>query len=400
VASENNFSAVTNFLATPGTSNHVEFDYDQVQESGTNITSNFLSQIDDECSQSAYTELSSHHYRNEEGFNEDVYNSEEEEDDLNLHLSDGNESDGNTDDEDNIPINFRNALILNEQYQSELRNLIETLQASLKENEERQQKLTEEINDISCGKPLEDQDNTPSQNSIISRNPVTVFHAPYFKDVNLYTHPPNQDKIVKDANGELDLYLTNPRELNETEKNELVDAVRKNAIEKRLVSVKKQEKIIFSQMCKAGISVDERYALEKRMRKLYSEEKDIKSLPDSVLFRNKDEEYDWMMIAAKVFKRSISHSTIRLMWKNLLHPMINRNSWTKAEDELLLRIVNSPDQDGLFHARKNWDAIANILGTGRNAFLCFNRYQMKHNPVTTNRNWTKTEDFKLRQLVS
>ena len=95
-----------------------------------------------------------------------------------------------------------------------------------------------------------------------------------------------------------------------------------------------------------------RYALEKRMRKLYSEEKDIKSLPDSVLFRNKDEEYDWMMIAAKVFKRSISHSTIRLMWKNLLHPMINRNSWTKAEDELLLRIVNSPDQDGLFHVKK------------------------------------------------
>ena len=45
-----------------------------------------------------------------------------------------------------------------------------------------------------------------------------------------------------------------------------------------------------------------RYALEKRMRKLYSEEKDIKSLPDSALFRNKDEEYDWMMIAAKVFK--------------------------------------------------------------------------------------------------
>ena len=54
VASENNFSAVTNFLATPGTSNHVEFDYDQVQESGTNITSNFLSQIDDECKVNTY----------------------------------------------------------------------------------------------------------------------------------------------------------------------------------------------------------------------------------------------------------------------------------------------------------------------------------------------------------
>ena len=44
-ASEN--FTVADFLATPGTSNHVEFDYDQVQES-TN-TSNFLSQINDEC---------------------------------------------------------------------------------------------------------------------------------------------------------------------------------------------------------------------------------------------------------------------------------------------------------------------------------------------------------------
>ena len=145
-----------------------------------------------------------------------------------------------------------------QQYQSELRNLIESLQGSLKENEDRQQKLTEEINAISCGKPLESNDQGHGQNSIISRNPVTVFHAPYFKDVNLYTHPPNQDNLVKDANGELDLYLTNPRELNETEKNELVDAVRKNAIEKKLAPLKKQEKIVFSQMCKAGISEDER----------------------------------------------------------------------------------------------------------------------------------------------
>ena len=117
--------------------------------------------------------------------------------------------------------------------------------------------MTEEINDISCGKPLELKEGL-GQNSIISRNPVTVFHAPYFKDVNLYTHPPNQDKLAKDANCELDLYLTNPRELNETEKNELVDAVRKNAIDKKLAPLKKQQKIIFSQYNKAGISEDER----------------------------------------------------------------------------------------------------------------------------------------------
>jgi hypothetical protein len=53
---------------------------------------------------------------------------------------------------------------------------------------------------------------------------------PCFKDVNLYTHPPNDDTLKKQCNGEMDLYLTNPRELNETEKGSLVSAVKVNKL--------------------------------------------------------------------------------------------------------------------------------------------------------------------------
>ena len=107
-------------------------------------------------------------------------------------------------------------------YQQELTEMIDSLTDSLAENRSRQEKLKERIDSMEQGRPVK----KPSQNPVIARNPVTVFYAPYFKDADLYTHPPNTDTLRKKVNGEMDLYLTNPRELNETEKDNLVNAVR------------------------------------------------------------------------------------------------------------------------------------------------------------------------------
>ena len=62
------------------------------------------------------------------------------------------------------------------------------------------------------------------------------------------------DALLKKANGELDLYLTNPRELTETEKNGLIEAVREDAISKRLSDLVEAEKTLLQQLRKAGIS--------------------------------------------------------------------------------------------------------------------------------------------------
>ena len=45
-----------------------------------------------------------------------------------------------------------------------------------------------------------------------NKRSVNVFAVPYFKDVNLYSHPPNADTLAKRNNGELDVYCTAPRE--------------------------------------------------------------------------------------------------------------------------------------------------------------------------------------------
>lgn len=49
--------------------------------------------------------------------------------------------------------------------------------------------------------------------------------------------------------------------------------------------------------------------------------------------------------------------------------------------------------------RRNWDAVAEELGTNRTAFLCCMRYFQKFTNVSDNRKWTNAEDEKLKNLV-
>ena len=293
---------------------------------------------------------------------------------------------------------YRKIIIFFQQYQEHIKNFIESLEEALGENKLSQSRLRREIDDLGAGKPVK-QMKTLYQNSVIARNSVTVFHAPYFKDVNLYTHPPNEDVLKKRANGELDLYLTNPRELTELEKTSLRDEVRKDAINKRLVQLVEEERLVLTMYRKAGISEEKKQELMKQIRALHTQETEIKLLPEEILFQNIDEEYDWMKIAAKVFKRSIPHESLRLMWKNNLHPQIYRGRWTRNEDRRLMDLITNPDEDGLCRSRKDWDRIAYKLGTKRNAFLCFHRYQTKHNSALNGQKWTRPEDDRLRQLV-
>ena len=80
------------------------------------------------------------------------------------------------------------------------------------------------------------------------------------------------------------------------------------------------------------------------------------------------------------------------MWKNLLHPSINRGTWTPQEDAHLKALA-------LASGYKNWDRIAEELGTNRTAFVCFMRYQQKHHQKLSKRKWTEAEDQWLKQLV-
>jgi hypothetical protein len=145
--------------------------------------------------------------------------------------------------------------------------------------------------------------------------------------------------LARRTNQELDPYLTNPRELNETERKKLVKAIRDDAITKRLRALVEEEKQVLMQLRRAGITQADKAEIRTRLRKLISEETDIRCLPDSILFSNPNEEFDWMKITAQAFQRTVAETTCRLIWRNNLHPNINRGAWSKAEDKMLKQLV-------------------------------------------------------------
>ena len=57
--------------------------------------------------------------------------------------------------------------------------------------------------------------------TVMKKSTLSVFAAPYFKDVNFFSHPDNPDTERKKCSDELDVYLQNPREWTRVDKRKL-----------------------------------------------------------------------------------------------------------------------------------------------------------------------------------
>ncbi len=102
--------------------------------------------------------------------------------------------------------------------------------------------------------------------------------------------------------------------------------------------------------------------------------------------RNLDEEsllkyspdIDWDTLAYEQFGTDRSSEDCRLRHKNYSQPMISRLSWTGEEEKNLLKLVKENDS-------RNWEKIANDLGTNRSPLQCIAHYQQALNPDLLNR---------------
>lgn len=126
------------------------------------------------------------------------------------------------------PVSYTNALILNQMYSAKISEQIELTERHLRENLSRRQAVDRDIETLHMGKRPEGERRPGSRLEVTGalKKALTIFHAPYFKDVNLYTHPPNEDTVHKRQTGELDPYMVSPREWTIAEKKKLYGAVR------------------------------------------------------------------------------------------------------------------------------------------------------------------------------
>jgi len=73
---------------------------------------------------------------------------------------------------------------------------------------------------------------------------------------------------------------------------------------------------------------------------------------------------------------------------------LNKDSWSKEEDELLLHLVQQ-------HGQRNWESVTQELGTNRLVYDVFKRFKHVLSPETTRcGNWTKEEDDALDKAVA
>lgn len=111
----------------------------------------------------------------------------------------------------------------------------------------------------------------------------------------------------------------------------LTKAVRREAIQKRIGGIEEKQEELRSQLRQIGLRDNERLELQEQYDHRRRIIRQIKKLEDAVLFSDREEEYDWMKIAAQDFSMMHSPDDCCLYWRNFAHPSINTTAWTKVE---------------------------------------------------------------------
>jgi hypothetical protein len=283
---------------------------------------------------------------------------------------------------------------------------------ALQENENRQLEIESELAELEQEKELSEYNKKYSgikTDSLLPSNPlasnnrkttVSIFAAPYFKDSSLFSHPDNSDTIRKKMETDIDIYLTAPKEWRKLERKQLYIAVKQNAINKRLTSNGLTEKrtLLECQASSRYTDEKERESLLLQLKQVMAEMNTIQLQPEEELFSDRDEEFDWLAISSQEFQGFFSEKSCRLMWKNVVHPSLNHQKWSRQEDDVLKESV---EQLLLYrNGFVDWEYVAAEVGNRRSALHCFMRFQQRHNTSLDKRRWTFQEDEKLKKLVN
>jgi len=321
--------------------------------------------------------------------------------------------------EDDIPVSYHNALVLNETYQNHLHEVVDHLMASLRENRCRQKELRKEIRNLESGRsggvelssaeheqpprPLhllgnEDELGGESASAQAARKAaLTVFASPYFKDINFFSHPDNPDTVKKKESDELDVYLQNPREWTRVDKQKLVQAVKHESRQKLLAPIYLEETQLIKRLKNRWITQEDRDNIMTRLEQLKDKEKAVSKLDDAELVGERDREHDWLKISVQVFSNTLSPVSCKLMWTNLLHLSINKSGWTPTESNKMWELVRAESYANRGYV--DWDQVAVTLDTHRTGFQCLMRMKQTSLQYMEKRRWTQDEDDRLRLLV-
>lgn len=238
-----------------------------------------------------------------------------------------------------------------------------------------------------CERKIQELDEKMSSgegsSSRIPKHAISTAGMPYFKDKNHFRAPKNDDTKLKESRGELFLpSLRKPSRWSGEDREKLLRAVHNEAIESVLTEG-------FDNIDKQLVQLPEMETANGQAKRI------MVTLPRN--FREMvgtigEKEFDWHKISRMDFEDKHSPGECQAMWNIYLHPDFNKNEWTAAEDERLVKYAKECKY-------QDWDTIAQLLETSRSAYQCFIRYNTIKKMPFSGRPWTKEEDKCLTNII-
>ncbi|NWS10211.1 SNPC4 protein, partial [Pachyramphus minor] len=294
------------------------------------------------------------------------------------------EEDSSDDDIESLPQDPETCLQMNHVYQEVIQEKIEEVELLIAQNREQQKEIMGELDGSKTAK-AGDGRNLPA-NVFLGH-----FMKPYFKDKTTGIGPPsNEDAKEKAAQGIKSFEQLHSAKWKSREKTLLQKSVVSDRLQ-RLLQPKLLKMSYWNQKLEKVKTETEKQTLEKQIKEVEREIEAINQLPESDLLGNRFDEHDWEKISNIHFDGQRSSEELKKFWENWEHPSINKKEWTEEEIERLKRIAAK-------HNYLDWQTIAQELGTNRTPFQCLQKYQI-YNKDLKRKEWTKAEDQMLLELV-
>ncbi|KAK3088735.1 hypothetical protein FSP39_023136 [Pinctada imbricata] len=334
---------------------------------------------------------------------------------------------------DELPVNADTSLALNRTYQELILDSLRKIEIALSENREKQNLLEEGLEQKTIApKPKEKEEGTKKK-SLVS------YFKPYFKGSFGQYPPDNDDVKLKRVMKELEQNIQPPPAWSSAQRKTLQEAVKNDALKQLLTPLMNRKELLIEKSDalqselgilgyqlrqrnealeeeedeEGGVSEyqeEEREAIEKLKIHIDQKNQTLKEIQDKIQAVDQEMEsvkgkptvsllnsvdintVDWLMIANSVMEGKRTVIECQKMWKNVLHPSINKGPWPKDEITKLQSLVE-------VHQMSNWPAIAEELGTRRTPFQCLQYYQQYLNETYSKREWTNEEDTMLQEVV-
>ncbi|CAF89479.1 unnamed protein product, partial [Tetraodon nigroviridis] len=132
--------------------------------------------------------------------------------------------------------------------------------------------------------------------------------------------------------------------------------------------------------------------LQDQITNLETEIEMLREKKEKDLIGDRYVELDWQKISNVDFEGTRDADDLRCFWQNFLHPSINKSGWSQEEVHTLKQLSRK-------YQERQWESIAEELGTGRTAFMCLQTFQRFASDSLKRCTWTPAEDALLKELV-